>query len=436
MANFRTKARAIDLLGKNQIADLPTAITELWKNGYDAYGDYLVARLYQAGYCEVSHDMFLISDDGRGMDRNDILNKWIVIGTGNKKNVNKELTEEERLYKKQRVPLGEKGIGRLSVAYLGNHMLMLSKKANSDIQVLFMNWKILDNYEMFLDEVEIPLTSISEINDIDVAYESLKREFMKNFDSDSWKNFADVKEKVLESLTKYKKVPEVVKAVLESHFMGKKHGTVFMVFDPISELRELEMENSAEVVIKEDRERVSEQTNYIRSALSGLFNPFDTELTQERAVNLEKELNNEFEDSPCFLIYGSDGKVHDFLRLKDFYTVDEFEDCEHWIKGSFDEKGCFNGVIKGYNNEQFPYHFVPRERLRAKVGKMELKVAFWEAQQAKSIMSPEIWNAYEKKAENYSGLYLYRDGFRVLPYGRTDFDFLGFEENRSKGAGY
>lgn len=49
MANFRTKARAIDLLGKNQIADLPTAITELWKNGYDAYGDYLAARLYHGG---------------------------------------------------------------------------------------------------------------------------------------------------------------------------------------------------------------------------------------------------------------------------------------------------------------------------------------------------------------------------------------------------
>lgn len=46
MANFRTKARAIDLLGRNQIADLPTAITELWKNGYDAYGDYLDAGLY------------------------------------------------------------------------------------------------------------------------------------------------------------------------------------------------------------------------------------------------------------------------------------------------------------------------------------------------------------------------------------------------------
>lgn len=60
MANFRTKARAIDLLGRNQIADLPTAITELWKNGYDAYGDYLDAGLYRAGYKDVKYDIFTI----------------------------------------------------------------------------------------------------------------------------------------------------------------------------------------------------------------------------------------------------------------------------------------------------------------------------------------------------------------------------------------
>ena len=47
---FRTKARAVDLLGKGQIADLPTAITELWKNGYDAYADKLNANLYMEGY--------------------------------------------------------------------------------------------------------------------------------------------------------------------------------------------------------------------------------------------------------------------------------------------------------------------------------------------------------------------------------------------------
>lgn len=31
MAQFRTKARAVELLGKGQIADFPTAISELWK---------------------------------------------------------------------------------------------------------------------------------------------------------------------------------------------------------------------------------------------------------------------------------------------------------------------------------------------------------------------------------------------------------------------
>lgn len=43
MANFKTKARAVELLGKGQIADLPTAISELWKNGYDAYAKTLLA---------------------------------------------------------------------------------------------------------------------------------------------------------------------------------------------------------------------------------------------------------------------------------------------------------------------------------------------------------------------------------------------------------
>ncbi len=37
------------------------------------------------------------------------------------------LTEKERFGKPSGVPMGEKGIGRLSVAYLGSPMLMLTK---------------------------------------------------------------------------------------------------------------------------------------------------------------------------------------------------------------------------------------------------------------------------------------------------------------------
>ena len=66
---------------------------------------------------------------------------------------------------------------------------------------------------------------------------------------------------------------------------------------------------------------------------------------------------------------------------------------------------------------------------------MRLKLAFWEGAKANTSMSEEKWHLYENKGEVFSGLYVYRDGFRVLPYGRTDFDFLEFEKNRSKSAG-
>ena len=54
MAQFRTKARAVELLGKGQIADLPTAISELWKNGYDAYADKLSCNLYPVSYTHLT----------------------------------------------------------------------------------------------------------------------------------------------------------------------------------------------------------------------------------------------------------------------------------------------------------------------------------------------------------------------------------------------
>ncbi|MCJ2564412.1 MAG: ATP-binding protein, partial [Candidatus Thermoplasmatota archaeon] len=128
MPSFRAKARAVDLLGKGQIADLPTAICELWKNGYDAYADKLSCNLYLAGYENLESPIFTLSDDGTGMSREDIEEKWIVLGTDSRVRGLEALTEEERLKKPPRIPMGEKGIGRLSVAYLGPRMLMVTKK--------------------------------------------------------------------------------------------------------------------------------------------------------------------------------------------------------------------------------------------------------------------------------------------------------------------
>ena len=121
---FRTKARAIDLLGKGQIADLPTAIYELWKNGYDAYAKEVSTDIYLPGCDELKQPIVVLSDNGKGMSQEDILNKWLVLGSDSKSRQEEDVRGEDTLWLDPRIKAGEKGIGRLSVAYLGSQMLM------------------------------------------------------------------------------------------------------------------------------------------------------------------------------------------------------------------------------------------------------------------------------------------------------------------------
>ena len=89
------------MLGKGQIADLPTAITESWKNGYDADADTLTAEIYLKGFNGLSRPYFIISDDGKGMSQNEILEKWLGLGTDSKARARLEERETEAaLWKK------------------------------------------------------------------------------------------------------------------------------------------------------------------------------------------------------------------------------------------------------------------------------------------------------------------------------------------------
>ncbi|WP_373398591.1 ATP-binding protein [Algoriphagus halophilus] len=211
---FRTKARAVELLGKGQIADLPTAITELWKNGYDAYADDLSLVYYTEGYEDVNTDFVVLSDDGKGMNRKDIEDKWLILGTDSKSRNKKPEKGVETLWKETRPIMGEKGIGRLSVSYLGSPMLMLSKKIGSPIQALFFDWRILENYNLFLSEVTIPITHIDSIDSFRNSFKILQQDFLANLiskDADAqkeidikWSDQIELKESIIEDVKSIK----------------------------------------------------------------------------------------------------------------------------------------------------------------------------------------------------------------------------------------
>ena len=117
MANFKVHARVLDLLGVEQIADMPTAVSELFKSGFDAYADNVVLELFKHNHHAI------LWDDGIGMSQSDLENRWLVVGTPHKK-TSQSVAQEG--YEKRPV-MGEKGIGRLAISTLGDTLLLITK---------------------------------------------------------------------------------------------------------------------------------------------------------------------------------------------------------------------------------------------------------------------------------------------------------------------
>ena len=78
MATFKTRARTLEMLGRQQIAGMPTAISELFKNAHDAYADRVEIDYYR------SDGLFVLRDDGIGMSKDDFESRWLTLGTESK----------------------------------------------------------------------------------------------------------------------------------------------------------------------------------------------------------------------------------------------------------------------------------------------------------------------------------------------------------------
>ncbi|SMD08366.1 ATP-binding protein [Pedobacter nyackensis] len=416
---FRTKARAVDLLGKGQIADLPTAITELWKNGYDAYADNLKAELYKQGFDGLKNSYFIISDDGKGMSTSDVLDKWLVLGTDSKSRADLDIESEDTLWKRPRIKAGEKGIGRLSVAYLGNPMLMLTKKIGYPTQAVYFDWRLLENYNLFLDDIIIPLKPVEDLSVLNVVFSDLKQEFLSNFDKELdldnrpiWegKQLELKSDIILETNNAFIEEP-IFRKLFSTFDTDDSHGTLFLVFNPINQIAELADEDNDDV----------DNRNFVISSLTGFTNPL-----KDIDINI----------STVFDIHKG-AETYDLLTaIGNFFTRKDFELADVYIKGKFDGTGNFNGIIRIYD-QVIDYNYSnPRRRNKTSFyGEIPIELGYSQGEEKSSLLTEQEFTALRTKVTLYGGLYVYRDDFRVLPYGRHNADFLNFEQRRSKRAG-
>lgn len=141
---FAISARTAKLIGMENFANAEGAIVELVKNAYDADAELCVVV---ADIRDTQEDSKLfIIDNGVGMAEDIILRHWMTIGTDDKL-VNAKTSG------KRRVKSGAKGIGRFALNRLGKNaeMITFAKDSDSNGFKWSVDWSKFDKAEVLSD---------------------------------------------------------------------------------------------------------------------------------------------------------------------------------------------------------------------------------------------------------------------------------------------
>lgn len=129
---FKISARLKDLIGQDLITNDFVAVFELVKNSFDAH-----AKVVQILFEE---DQIVIRDDGKGMSRTDILNKWLFVAYSAKREGTEDEDYRDKIASPIRAFAGAKGVGRFSCDRLGSRLKLSSKAAGKPVQTLEIDW--------------------------------------------------------------------------------------------------------------------------------------------------------------------------------------------------------------------------------------------------------------------------------------------------------
>ena len=413
-ASIKVRARAVDLLGRQQIAGIPNALHELFKNAYDAFARTVEVDLL------VKDRALILRDDGFGMTEKDFKERWLTLGTESKVGQLKHTAEWLGDYGKEpRWTLGEKGIGRLAIATIGPAVLVISRAKREDglhdTVACLIHWGIFELPGLNLEQIRIPV---------------------KTFPGGTLPKQADLTamgESILEGLNKLGAiVPNATKLQIandlelmkfepskvmarcgEISLEGDSHGTAFIV-------------RPYEAVLDEDlatEDTEGKTASRLQKLLTGFSN---TMLPDNDAPPIKT----------YFRKHNLNGETIDFINEREFFTPEEYQSADQIIEGKFDEYGQFQGMVKVYDHKPVPYtlNWSGGKGEQIKCGPFSIRFGYMMGLKHESLLPAEEWALMDTKVSRIGGLYIFRNGVRVLPYGDSDYDFLGIESRRTKSA--
>ncbi|EPC4021510.1 ATP-binding protein [Enterobacter kobei] len=413
MAKFRTRARTLDLLGRQQIAGIPTAINELLKNAHDAYADTVDIDYFR------KESIFVLRDDGLGMSKLDFENRWLTLGTESKvKNSNSSLPPVD-VSKKHRNQMGEKGIGRLAIASIGKQVLIITKtKKSKELTTALINWQIFELPGLNLDDLTVPVRTFNGMPDLE-QINSMKDELIKSLN--------DLLHKELISFEKYSEIVDTISSFNISPVLFSKRLTRFTSFDN---------ENTSGTIFF-----VSPVDDILNSDIDGDSNSKEATKIEKMLMGFHNTMTISHPE-PLLDIVFRDYRSHDdtyvdIIDKEHFFTSEDFEQADHHFHGYFDEYGQFKGNIRIYHEKNFEHivNWSGNSFNLTSCGPFEINLAYVQGDRRHSMMANEDYARVTSKSDKFGGLYIYKDNIRILPYGDSDYDYLEIEKRRSKHAG-
>ncbi|WP_199101251.1 ATP-binding protein, partial [Erwinia sp. OLMDSP33] len=449
--SFKARARTIEHLGKGQIADCPTAVSELWKNAYDAYARDVALYTLDGDYpCGA------LIDNGCGMSLQQIIDNWLVVGTESKTRKN-TLEENERFGLSIRKTQGEKGIGRLSAAFLSPVTFLVTKKMDNNYVALLIDWRLFENHYLSFDDVTVPYREFEKIDSLSDILSDLINELKQNVyfpsededeDEDevhhlnhlliksAWEKFSEdektingksdfvtTQEKIINFCDDFKVnsdvfVPWEEILIKVEKIDGDKHGTALFLLELG---RDLSLLTNAGDLAKDNAE-LSDVEQSLVDTLRAFVNPY-----------ILDDLSFSYE----IYTIKANGYHRQILKQSDVFSKSDFDALEHTVVGYVDEKGWFRGRVKAFGEDKGEV-VIPASisvNPNSGVGPFEIQIGTLEFMAQNTSHTEREHTHFDLKAKKYAGLMVFRDNLRVLPYGRVDNDFFQIEERRSWNAG-
>lgn len=423
---FKTNSRHISQLGRELVTDFVTALVELIKNSYDAdaYGVKLVLDKPNTPESKI-----ILIDTGTGMTQREFEDKWMVIGTNNK--------VTEPYSPKGRKKAGKKGIGRFSVERLAEKVSIYSFTDSESPYKVAINWNSFEeiNVSGLVQRIDI-LKNHQDSSAAKFICNQLEYFFITEKVDEEDKNqvydilghkkldytmFFDVflldclKEKVIPILEKYENMVQLVEEIgskLETITIDDEPEAFSMLYDLYSKYQLAEPKTGMILVMEGLRD----------------------EWKQKDIDKLQKELRllvapNLIENDPFKIdLVAADFKIDEMVLVNDILDY-------RYAKVEAKIYNEAKSIYISYSDKEGKTDFISEEYEQPLLcGNVETEIYFFlrDANNLSNAGAGYNFRFALKVLDSYCGIKIYRDNFRVKPYGEVGNDWLFLDQKKVK----